>query len=241
MLGNGKVLWFSLLIALISCSKNSTGLELEISSSLDSSSAGIPLSSSSTTGSSSIDPSSSVESSSSSFVRVLDTGTFVDDRNGQTYKTTAIGTQIWMAENLNFETTSGSYCYDDLPANCDTYGRLYTWEAVLAGEGQSATNPSGVQGVCPEGWQAISPVLKATTVWEDTYKGTDDFGFSVLPSGNRSTVLGYSDGGYSGSWWTSTEYDSINADYAYTTAQSDGFFVHLNDKGVAYSVRCVQD
>lgn len=56
-------------------------------------------------------------------------GTLVDERDGQTYRTTKIGDQVWMAENLNFP-VKGSYCYDNTLVNCEIYGRLYTWEAA---------------------------------------------------------------------------------------------------------------
>ena len=95
------------------------------------------------------------------------TGTMTDSRDGQTYKTVTIGTQTWMAENLNFE-TKDSYCCNDFAEYCTKYGRLYTWMAAMDGTGTWTTNGKGcgyyktctptypVRGVCPEGWHLPS-------------------------------------------------------------------------------------
>jgi len=96
---------------------------------------------------------------------------FVDSRDGSFYSTVQIGTQCWMAQNLNIGTridgsgdqTNDSiiekYCYDDVESNCDVYGGLYQWgELVQYLNGASNTaswNPlptGNVQGICPAGW-----------------------------------------------------------------------------------------
>lgn len=134
--------------------------------------------------------SSSVASSSSTPEGYVDpstvvTGTMTDERDGQTYKTITIGTQTWMAENLNYAYTgvpykvddctsdSISWCYDNDSANCTKYGRLYTWAAAMDSVGTWSMNGKAcgydnscsptypVRGVCPEGWH-----LPDSTEWE---------------------------------------------------------------------------
>ena len=145
--------------------------------------------------SSAMTSSSSAESSSSSSVpegyvdpSTVVTGTMTDERDGQTYKTVTIGTQTWMAENLNYAYTdvpynysgntsdSTSWCYSNAAANCTKYGRLYTWAAAMDSVGTWSTNGKGcgygktcsptypVRGVCPEGWH-----LPTQTEWNTLF------------------------------------------------------------------------
>ena len=107
----------------------------------------------------------------------LDYGT-VSDVDGNTYGTIEIGDQVWMAENLKVTKYSDetpitqlsdeaewnamtadvqAYCwFNNLTEYSDTSGALYTWAAAMNGELSSDTIPSGVQGVCPDGWHLPS-------------------------------------------------------------------------------------
>jgi uncharacterized protein (TIGR02145 family) len=167
-----------------------------------------------------------------------ESGTFIDDRDGKTYKWVKIGTQTWMAENLNYN-ANGSKCGNDsslsdaTTSTCDTYGRLYNWATAMALDSTyNFTLYSGSekrQGVCPAGWHLPSNAewttlinfggssskagtkLKATNGWDShsgTPAGTDDYGFAALPGGN-----GFSDGSFRyvgefGIWWTSSGYSA---------------------------------
>lgn len=86
----------------------------------------------------------------------------VTDYDGHQYKTVKIGDQCWMAENLkSTHYADGSaiteqWAYNNDEAYAYTYGRLYTWAAIMHGAASSNSNPSGVQGICPNGWHVPS-------------------------------------------------------------------------------------
>lgn len=85
----------------------------------------------------------------------------VNDIDGNTYNTVLVGDQCWMKENLKVSknpagSTITRYCYSDNSANCDLYGGLYNWTTIMNGALSSSANPSGVQGICPDGWHIPS-------------------------------------------------------------------------------------
>jgi uncharacterized protein (TIGR02145 family)/uncharacterized repeat protein (TIGR02543 family) len=182
---------------------------------------------------------------------------FCDMRDEQLYRITTIGTQVWMAENLNYNAT-GSKCYNNLDSNCDKYGRLYNWGLASSCNSSycSSQIKSPHRGICPEGWHLPTDAewhvlgndtkkLKATTGWNSNGNGTDDYGFSALPGGG-----GHSDGrffnvGGQGYWWSASEYISftniIYANYLLMRYEAGSADWLNGEKSDLYSVRCLKD
>lgn len=151
------------------------------------------------------------DSSSSEELSSSDEKYIVDGRDGQKYRIVTIGSQTWMAENLNFKTES-SFCYNDDVNNCTEYGRLYTWVSATKSDcqyGDSCLVPLGdVQGVCPLGWHLpstaewnvlfdyVDPKRDETTFYGSSdlsSLGTNSFSFSTIPAGYRTEYGTYGD------------------------------------------------
>jgi len=173
-----------------------------------------------------------------------------------------VGSQTWMAENLNY-TADSSWCYLRNPSYCETYGRLYTWKSAMAGLESSGTEPSGVQGVCPSGWHLPSFAewrtlrdyadansggdpsgyhLKSTSGWLDDGNGSDAFGLSLTPGGYDPFDHLFEALGTMGTWWSSTVAGYPSAAYYMFIVDSDDYFYSSNtSKKNALSVRCLKN
>lgn len=215
--------------------------------------------------------SSSAEMSSSSYSKVaweyLNTnityGEMTDARDGQTYKTVVIGTQAWMAENLNYKVDS-SWCYVNNADSCAKYGRLYQWAAAMAidasyNSDEWGGNDANHRGVCPSGWHLPSDAewttlvdfasgdsiagakLKSTSEWYNDGNGTDAYGFSVLPAGLRNVDSSFLHAGYYAVFWSATESSADYAYYRYLIYNYAYMNAYDDDKNLSCSVRCVKN
>lgn len=180
----------------------------------------------------------------------IEYGTMTDSRDKKVYKTVTIGTQTWMAENLNYAdsvTTPSlkgkSWCYDNVEKNCDVAGRLYTWAAAIdsvtlynggegadCGDGKTCTLPAKVQGICDNGWH-----LPTGAEWETLFTavGGSSTAGKVLKSqtgwydnGNGTDVFGFSahPAGYRSHYGNFGDSDSLVSFWSATDRGSDGAY-----------------
>jgi len=86
-----------------------------------------------------------------------------DSRDGKKYRIAKIGTQTWLAENLNYSGEDGylGLCKHEKPENCEKYGRLYDWAEAVGVEREynkmywkdgKYWEKNIHQGICPQGW-----------------------------------------------------------------------------------------
>jgi len=181
--------------------------------------------------------------------------TFVDSRDGKTYKKVTIGAQTWMAQNLDYDVpnVATDACYGNNADNCAKYGRLYDWPTAKA--------------ACPAGWRLPNDAewgaligyaggegvaggkLKAVSGWNNDGNGTDEYGFSALSGGNGSSGVNYFIGvGNESKWWSASEYEGQNpfgggGKQAYYRGMdySERTISNIGEDRELLSVRCLQN
>lgn len=173
-------------------------------------------------------------------------GTFVDIRDGRSYRTIRIGNQVWMAENLNYGTATGSWYYDnDSLLYSSQYGRLYDWLTAVT--------------IAPAGWHlprkgeldTLLLTCGGITIWESStafdrlvfadqsrhpQSGTTGFNAAF---GGRGSNGQFSDVGQAGYVWSSTEGSS--GSYRLGISRFSSISLSSDYRHMAYSVRCIRD
>jgi uncharacterized protein (TIGR02145 family) len=177
---------------------------------------------------------------------------FTDRRDNKTYRIVQIGDQVWMAENLNYQ-TGNSWCYDDNEANCTKYGRLYDWHTAVN------ACPAGWQLANDDDWHILVQVVGGSTIagiklgskngWVSgslggaVVVGTDNFGFSALPGGYRHRPVEgsyYTYLGNNGFWWSATENVDNIAYIQCILYFNEDMLRYRADKNQGLSVRCIR-
>jgi uncharacterized protein (TIGR02145 family) len=192
-------------------------------------------------------------------------GSFTDTRDGREYATVKIENHWWMAENLNVgeqilhnvsPTNFGSiekYCYNDMEANCDTFGGLYQWDEAMNYDKENK------QGICPDGWHIPTDedwmeLEWASGMYEEEldylgwrgnrgifFQPESAFGFdalfggSVFPNGTSNKI------GTEAYFWTSSEGDNDQVSWARSLKKGEsGIYRNRNYyRQNSQSLRCV--
>ena len=191
----------------------------------------------------------------------------VVDIEDNKYNAVKIGNQYWMSENLKSTKYADGTDISTVGTLQDNgvYGYVYGWNAVMNGASSSSATPSGVQGVCPDGWHVPSDaewtalettlgaanagrkLKKYDNLWTQNsshsnagYNDDNASGFNALPGGFWSGAFGNQNG--HAYFWTTTEVDGTHAKnfrLAYDVATLINETTAL--KTTAFSVRCVRD
>jgi len=186
----------------------------------------------------------------------------VDIRDNRTYQVVNIGTQVWMAENLNIgERIDGSksqanngiiekYNYSDKAEYGADHGGLYQWDELML-----YTTEVGTQGICPAGWH-----IPSHEEWKQMeieigmseqeadnlgLRGSDEgtklleggsSGFESLFSGKRNINGYYENMDHYATFWTSDGYTRTLGESFTQVYASKG-----DDRENGFSVRCIMD
>jgi uncharacterized protein (TIGR02145 family) len=171
------------------------------------------------------------------------------DEDGNNYSVVTIGSQTWMAENLNYETIN-SWWYSSSSENGDIYGRLYKYFAALEACPNDWHLPSDNE------WDTLIDYLGGIEVAGGKLKETgtihwdspntsanNSSAFTALPGGYRYGQLYNKNLGSNGYWWSSTVHSQFTTD-AWTRSLSydkNRISRDFRYKQDGFSVRCVKD
>ena len=152
---------------------------------------------------------------------------FCDDRDGHVYKKVTVGTQIWMADNLVYQTSDAVYYDED--DSYSSFGYFYP--------------SSDISLACPSGWH-----VPTSTEWAQAMSDIDATEFAEIAEieryGYMFNSVWYNDGSC---FWASDQYTSGS----YSGKYHVPYFI-IDETSVSYSdtneggndrsnIRCVKD
>ncbi len=173
-------------------------------------------------------------------------GSFKDSRDNHIYQSVKIGNKTWMAENLKFATSSGSWLYDNDTANLASFGRLYDWTTA------NSSCPKGWVLPSENDWASLFTALGGKEAAGEKMQLKDSLNQKItkkVKEGGKtlSTLLGgirHNDGtcsgiGLWGGFWSSTASSEGGKNVLFAHGEKS-IGISTNDKTSGFSVRCIK-
>jgi uncharacterized protein (TIGR02145 family) len=179
-----------------------------------------------------------------------------DPRDNKQYPTVQIGTQCWMAANLDYGQQLSSsltqrdnclvekYCYNDNPGNCVSSGGLYQWDELMKYD-----NSPAIQGLCPPGWH-----IPAENEWNTLFsfyisngfagsplKSTGYSGFNAYLDGARFKNVNWNFLNFATFFWSSTSHGPYKAWVHGMNDYNPSVSFYPSSRSNAFQVRCIKD
>ena len=182
--------------------------------------------------------------------------TLTDVRDLKRYPSVKIGSQCWMAVNLDNGNAvlstkaqtdnciSEKYCLNDNSVNCDLYGGLYQWDELMKYYG----SPGG-QGLCPPGWHV--PTENEWSSLFNFYRGNalagspmkdlyfNQFNARIKGINYLNSIWSFAD--FATFFWSSTSLETTKAFSHGLNVYNCSVSLYSSARSNAFPVRCVQD
>lgn len=198
--------------------------------------------------------------------QTADLTTLTDSRDGQVYKIVTIGSQTWMAQNLNYGGSDGAVgtCAHYGLLSCDVLGRNYNWATSMNlfsvfNERIWASNMKN-KGICPDGWHIPNNAEWTILVDEVTKKiGADQTGYALkatdgwvkfgggyengndLVGFNVQATFGAYGVGSLAAFWSATNDANTKASVLFLSAGSSKSHFSEPAKFEEHTIRCLKD
>jgi len=160
--------------------------------------------------------------------------TVTDERDGKDYPLVGMGSQLWFAANLNYETDS-SWCYNDSTEYCEEYGRIYRFAEAGSRNKDTQLCPSGFHTPTKEEYEILMAFAEEWVPKSQNMSVTQ----SLLL--DRSNYFGFN-AQLAGKRHLNGEYSSFDVDYCTSSdVGTDGYNSWLYDSSQYFKMGTTKD